>query len=280
MTTARRATRNEALENLLAAAVLQLERDWSALTDAQHAVLSALRAARRRATTARSVPPTVRAALDDFTAATARFNTDAGALAERWAAVDLPRAYRLGAEDALRSAVLEPDTPRPGFAWNTTHQGVLLVLTSACYPVLLRRVADTVRRAQAFARAATTAARAEQEPLPDLGAEHPLDTVAYGNGARHPAASWARAALAAQSVTVANTGALTASTTDLEARWVEVTDGPECGWTSHPELDRAHGTLRSAEEAATYPIAHPGCLRRFIPRPDLNNAPVEEGQPI
>jgi len=62
---------------------------------------------------------------------------------------------------------------------------------------------------------------------------------------------------------------------------VQVTDGPECGWTSHPELDRAHNTLRSAEEAATYPIAHPGCLRRFIPRPDLNHDPaIEEGQPV
>ncbi|MCZ0983975.1 hypothetical protein O1L60_45255 [Streptomyces diastatochromogenes] len=104
--------------------------------------------------------------------------------------------------------------------------------------------------------------------------------MTYGHGVQHPAASWARAALAAQSVTVSNTGSLTAATADLEARWVEVTDGPECGWTSHPELDRAHGTLRSAEEAATYPIAHPGCLRRFIPRPDLNHDPaIEEGQP-
>ncbi|MFJ1837846.1 hypothetical protein ACIOJ9_28750 [Streptomyces sp. NPDC088175] len=281
MNAPREPDRNDALVQLLSTTLLQIEQDWAALTAAQQAVLRALRTARRRSAGTRTVPPAVRDAIAAFTAATARFNTNTASLAERWAAVDLPRAYRLGAEDALRSAVLLPGSVRPTFTWHSTHQDALSALTSACYPVLIRRVADTVRRAQAFARAAAAAARSAEPPTTsDLAADHPLDTVTYGHGVQHPAASWARAALAAQSVALANTGALAATTTDLEARWVEVTDGPECGWTSHPELDRAHGTLRSAEEAATYPIAHPGCLRRFIPRPDLNNAPaIEEGQP-
>ncbi|GAA1111344.1 hypothetical protein GCM10009577_37430 [Streptomyces javensis] len=243
-------------------------------------MLRALATARRRGSRPRAVPPAVRQTLIAFTAATARFNTDAAALIERWNAVDLPRAYRLGAEDALRSAILAPDARRPTFDWISTHQDVLSMLTAACYPVLIRRINDIVRRAQAFARAATAAARAPDPPTTDLATQHRLDTVPYGRGTQHPAASWAQAALSAQSITVANTGALTATTADLGAHWVQVTDGPECGWTSHPELDRAHGTLRSAEEAAIYPIAHPGCLRRFIPRPDLNNDPaIEEGQP-
>ncbi|MCZ0983976.1 hypothetical protein O1L60_45260 [Streptomyces diastatochromogenes] len=166
MTTPPRPDRNEALGQLLNAAVLQLERDWTALTDAQQVVLRALGTARRRGAGTRAVPPAVREALDAFTAATARFNTDTGALAERWAAVDLPRAYRLGAEDALHSAVLSPGLARPTFTWNSTHQGVLSLLTAACYPVLIRRVADTVRRAQAFARAAAVAARALEPRRP------------------------------------------------------------------------------------------------------------------
>ncbi|MER6253589.1 hypothetical protein ABT224_19765 [Streptomyces sp. NPDC001584] len=282
MTTPLAPDRNEALARLIEAALDHLAQDWALLIDAQQSVLRALAAARRRrGPHTGAVPPAVREALATFTTATARFNTDAGALAERWAAVDLPRAYRIGAEDALHAAVLAPGTVRPIFIWTPTHQDVLSLLTGACYPVLIRRIADTVRRSQAFGRVVAAAARtAEQPRAKDLAAQHPLDTVTYEHGAQHPATSWARAALAAQTVTVANTGALTATTADLEARWVQVTDGPECGWTSHPELDRAHDTLRSAEEAATYPIAHPGCLRRFAPRPDLNNAPVEEGQPI
>ncbi|WP_273634128.1 hypothetical protein [Streptomyces muensis] len=282
MSTPRETTRDEALGQLIAAAQRQLEADWLLLTTAQQTVLRALSSARRRGARPGAVPPAVRTALAAFTAATARFNTDVGALVERWTAVDLPRAYRLGAEDALRSALLTPDARRAAFEWSPTHQDVLSVLTAACYPVLIRRITDIVRRAQAFARAATAAARALDPPTTDdLATQHPLDTVPYGRGTQHPAASWARAALSAQSVTVANTGALTATTADLEARWVQVTDGPECGWTSHPEPDRAHDTLRSAEEAAIYPIAHPGCLRRFIPRPDLNHDPaIEEGQPV
>ncbi|MDX3165827.1 hypothetical protein PV516_18755 [Streptomyces scabiei] len=282
MSTPREPTRDEALDQLISAALLQLERDWLLLITAQETVLRALATARRRGARPGAVPPSVRTALSAFTTATARFDTDAGALVERWAAVDLPRAYRLGAEDALDAAVLATGARRPGFAWTSTHQGALSELTAACYSVLIRRITDVVRRAQAFARAATTAARAlAPSATADLAAQHPLDTVTYGQGARHPASAWARAALSAQSVTVANTGALTAATTDLEARWVQVTDGPECGWTSHPELDRAHDSLRSAEEAAIYPIAHPGCLRRFIPRPDLTHDPaIEEGQPV
>ncbi|WP_435058514.1 hypothetical protein [Streptomyces sp. bgisy060] len=282
MTPPREPTRDQALGQLISAAARQLEADWNRLNAAQREVLRALGTARRRRAQTRSVPPAVRTALAAFTAATARFNTDVGALVERWTAVDLPRAYRFGAEDALDSAVLSAGEKRPAFGWTTAHQGVLSVMTAACYPVLIRRINETVRRAHAFARAASAAARAPEAPTPaELAAQHPLDTVIYGHGARHPAASWARAALSAQSVTVANIGALTATTADLDARWVHVTDGPECGWTSHPELDRAHNTLRSAEQAAIYPIAHPGCLRRFIPRPDLNNDPtIEEGQSI
>ncbi|MFJ2752648.1 hypothetical protein [Streptomyces sp. NPDC087297] len=282
MTTPTAPGRDEALAQLIESALDHLAQDWALLLAAQQGALRALSAARRRrAPHTGAVPPAIRDALAAFTTATARFNTDAGALVERWAAVDLPRAYRIGAEDALHAAVLPRGAVRPVFIWTPAHQDVLSLLTGACYPVLIRRIADTVRRSQAFGRAVAAAARTAQGPrAKELAAQHPLDTVTYEHGAQHPAASWARAALAAQSVTVANTGALTATTADLEARWVQVTDGPECGWTSHPELDRAHDTLRSAEEAATFPIAHPGCLRRFTPRPDLNTAPIEEGQPI
>ncbi|MEU3399511.1 hypothetical protein [Streptomyces filamentosus] len=275
-------TRNEALGHLVRAALLQLERDWEALTGAQRHVLRALTASRRRRARTGAIPPAVRDALAAFTTATARFSTDAGALVERWAAIDLPQAYRIGAEDALGSAVLAAGTARPTFGWSTPHQNVLATLTAAFYPVLVHRVADTVRRAQGFGRAAASTARASTAaPAAALAAEHPLDTVTYSHGARHPATAWARTALTAQAATAANAGALTATTADLEARWVQVVDGPECGWTSHPELDRAHDTLRSAEEAGTYPIAHPGCLRRFIPRPDLtHDSTIEEGQPV
>ncbi|MFD5878509.1 hypothetical protein [Streptomyces yangpuensis] len=272
--------RDHALQQLLSAAVLRTEQDWHQLTAEQQRVLRAFAIARRRRIRGRAVPPSVRDALAAFATATARFSSNLGALVERWTAVDLPAAYRLGAEDLLDHAVLGPAAVRPLFLWHSTHQSAVTLLTNACYRALISRVNDTVRRAHAFTRAVSAAARSTTPPTAaQLAADHPLDKVTYSGSSRHPAAAWARAALAAQSVTAANTGAVTAATTDLDALWVQVIDGPECGWTSHPELDRAHNTLRSVEEAATFPIAHPGCLRRFIARPDLNNTPIEEGQP-
>ncbi|PZT71510.1 hypothetical protein [Streptomyces sp. AC1-42T] len=271
---------HEALHHLTAQAVKETTASWEQLVAAQQDLVRALSTAQRRRLRAGAVPPPVRAALRDFTAATARFDSTAGALAERWAAVDLPLCYRLGAEEAMRRAVLTPTQARPAFAWHDSHQRVLATVTAECYPVLVRRFTEVVRRAQAFARAVAAAARSTQPPPAELAARHSLSTVTYANDAAHPATSWARATFTAQSITAANAGALTATTVDLDAIWVQVTDGPECGWTSHPELDRAHNTIRSAEQAAVYPIAHPGCLREFIPRPDLNTATVKEGQPI
>lgn len=51
-------------------------------------------------------------------------------------------------------------------------------------------------------------------------------------------------------------------------RFMEVFEGPGCGWASHQDPDKATGTLCSIEEAAAWPISHPRCGRAFGPRPD------------
>jgi len=47
--------------------------------------------------------------------------------------------------------------------------------------------------------------------------------------------------------------------------WVEVMDGDGCGWTDHDDPDEADGSLRTMDEADEYPIAHPNCVRVFLP---------------
>src|SRR5262252_2504384 len=47
--------------------------------------------------------------------------------------------------------------------------------------------------------------------------------------------------------------------------WVEVQDGDECGWTDHDDEDLADGSFRTMDEADEYPIAHPNCVRVFLP---------------
>ena len=44
---------------------------------------------------------------------------------------------------------------------------------------------------------------------------------------------------------------------------VLVFDGSDCGWTSHEDLDKANGTVRTLVEARKHVIAHPNCGRAF-----------------
>ena len=272
-------SRREELATLILLATRALGTAWQDLAAAQTTLLKTLSTRRARRRRTGSIPPDVRKALREFTTATARFDRAAAALITRWAAVDLPRAYRAGAEDALRTAVLRAGQARTTFTWTAEHQNTITALSAAYYATLMHRIQDAVRRAQAFQRAVTAAAR--QPGTPDttaLAAQHDLGTVRYAGDRRHPVEAWAHSALAAQAGTTASIAAVRAAL-DMGAQWMQITDGPECGWVSHPDPDHADGTLRSVEEAGAYPIAHPGCIRRMTPRPDLTGrTDIEEGQ--
>lgn len=46
---------------------------------------------------------------------------------------------------------------------------------------------------------------------------------------------------------------------------VLVSDGLDCGWTSHDDPDKADGSTRSLEAWQARPIAHPNCVRSAAP---------------
>lgn len=52
---------------------------------------------------------------------------------------------------------------------------------------------------------------------------------------------------------------------ELGMNTVDVFDGPECGWTTHNDPDKANGTTRSVKDALGMPISHPNCVRSFLP---------------
>jgi len=45
--------------------------------------------------------------------------------------------------------------------------------------------------------------------------------------------------------------------------FVEVFDGPDCGWETHDSPDLAHGSIRKLSDAQKHPISHPRCQRAF-----------------
>lgn len=265
----------EELTALIAAGAAQLTTSWSILHTSQRTLLDRL--AQIEGGRSVGAAQQIRTALVAFNADVGEFDRRARALAERWAATDLPIAYRDGAVRALERA----EADRALFTWTASHQAAITGLTAPFWADLIRRITEAVRRAQAFARAAQDAARSVIGVQPEqLLNEHPLDTVIYANQARHPVRSWAAAALSWQGVATANHGAINTARDELGADWMQVTDGPECGWVNHPDTDHADGTLRSLDECAAYPSAHHGCIREFLPRPDLNGrTDIADGDP-
>ncbi|MFD7639540.1 hypothetical protein ACFV4P_02690 [Kitasatospora sp. NPDC059795] len=220
---------------------------WRHLAAAQAAVLTAI-AARRRAQAAR--------ALAQFTSALQGFQRAVETAVHDFAHQTVLAMYEQGAATAAA-------TLGTAFTWTSSHQHALQALTADTYTDMLRHSQQTVRRAGQFYRAARAAARQQiptaltgrtalqaAKALADqLAAAHPLDRVVYRNGARMPVRAWAEAATLARTAVAYNTGTLTVAR-EHDVRFVEVFDGSDCGWTSHPDPDKAARTLRTVEDAA------------------------------
>jgi hypothetical protein len=254
---------------LIGAATAELVRQWQRLSTAQDRLLRTL----ERLRPARGATTQIRGIIAEFNRQVGEFDRLARALAVRWAAQDLPIAYRDGALQALRRANRDVAL----FTWTADHQAALTALTATFYADLVGRIQEAVRRAQAFARAAQDATREVTLGRNHAGidsarliADHPLSTIVYRDSSRHPVKDWAHSALTYQGAVTANTGALNTGRLELDAAWFQCVDGPECGFQNHADTDHADGTIRSAEDAETFPVAHHGCIRSWIPRPDLN----------
>ena len=244
----------------------RLQAAWRILINAQTTLLNAL--ARTRPARTSGSQGRVRTAIAAFNTALAVFNRAAMAAAETWSASDLPLIYREGAWTLLDNADRRNDL----FSWTARHQAAITALSAQYYADLTGRIAEALRRARAFLRAAqdaaNTARRGDFDPAA-LRRDHPLDTVVYANNARHSVDAWARAAITWQALTTANTAAARTALDELGAEFVEVRDGADCGWTSHDDPDRANRTLRTVQDALAHPVAHPNCQRELLPRMDL-----------
>ncbi|MEV6165687.1 hypothetical protein AB0L71_28005 [Streptomyces sp. NPDC052052] len=270
----RRRTLRQRLLAFISDATGRLTAAWRILTTAQNQFLDTLAAIRP----GRSAAARIRTATLAFQRSLADFDRAVGAFTERWAATDLPLAYREGALGMLDRA----DRPHRMWSWTARHQTAITTLSSQYYADLMGRLQEAVRRARAFLRAAVDAARARASRFEygtfnrdTLRDEHPLGTVIYANDARHPVEAWAAAAISWQAVTTANAGSVATAYEQLNCTQVKVRDGADCGWTSHKDPDRADGTIRDIDDALAHPTAHAHCIREFLPhfeRPDTLGA--------
>jgi hypothetical protein len=259
-------TLRQRLIGFITNATTRLRGAWNILTTAQNALLGVL--ATIRPGPSRGASTRVRAAVTAFNQALAAFDRAAGGFTERWAAVDLPLVYREGAHLMLERA----DRPLSRFTWTARHRDAITTTSAQYYADLINRIREALRRARAFLRAAQDAARDPLSARVDTAAlrrDHPLETVVYGNNARHPVAAWASAAITWQAVTTANTAAARTALDELGTQFVEVRDGVGCGWATHEDEDKANRTIRTVQDALAHPTSHPNCVREFLPRMDI-----------
>ncbi|MFE4421296.1 hypothetical protein [Streptomyces sp. NPDC056817] len=258
------------VETVAARVAAVLEDAWQRLAAHQAAVIAAIGDNARSREVADRLAQ-FQAAMVDF-----RARVDAEALA--FVSRQLPHLYEEGARAAARAA-------GGHFSWTLIHREALQSLASDSYADLLRRSEEQQRMAAQFYRAVrdavrrevpqlaaghTTALQAAKALADRLATEHQLTYVIYRNGARMPVQAWAEAATLTKSAVAYNAGTLNRCR-ELGVQFMEVFDGSGCGWTSHSDIDKANGTIRTVEEAAQWPISHPRCLRAFGPRPDLTN---------
>jgi hypothetical protein len=226
----------------------------------------------------------VDATLREYLAAIDAFLADVDGNVQRFLELHLGPRYQEGAEVAV-----------PGqFSWTSAHLAALTSLATDTYDDLLQRAREAERVSQAFVTAIRDAAATE---LPKIAAggrtavqvadrleerlltQYGITHVTYRDGSHVTVRHYVRMAARTKSAVAYNAGTLNAIYA-AGGEWVEVFDGADCGWTSHLDLDKANGTIRHVNEAATYMIAHPQCTRGFGARFDVKTkADAKHAQP-
>lgn len=169
-------------------------------------------------------------------------------------------------------------------SWSQTSLEAMQALANQNYNELLGTVQDvegTTRRVlRDLARAGALDVVVGGKPVGGAGrdlanliqdAQGRVMTVTYANGAVHSLADWADTALRTQTALAYNAGAI-GQYREFGIGWVELSDGADCGLTSHDDPEIANGLVVPLDVAEAYPLAHPRCGRSILPRPDIETA--------
>lgn len=190
--------------------------------------------------------------------------------ARAWVKQELPRAYMAGGQAA--AAAFGSD-----FAWTVPHREAIAVAAQDTYGDLLKATRYMRKDAKALIReivrsqvatklaAGDTAVGAGRKAAQRLAARG-VTAVVYRNGARHGIGSYGPMVLRTKTAEAYNQGMLRSM---KPTQYVEVSDGIDCGWLRHDDLEKANGMIMTVKEARTVTISHPNCVRSFMPRPDI-----------
>lgn len=191
-----------------------------------------------------------------------------------WLVGSLAEIHALGAAAALAEGAT--------FAWSMPHIDAVQALATKAWEEIapnLRHIDAAGRGAlRTMARDAARGTLLEGRTAAQSGrllerwaADRGFAEVTYRNGARHLIGDYADTVARTVAAEAYNNGTFTQLGAD-GVEWVEVFDGPDCGWTSHDDADKANGTVRRIDDAMSHSLSHPRCARSFGGRPDVTSA--------
>lgn len=187
----------------------------------------------------------------------------------------LDAAYRLGAGHVAASAGAGP-------VFDGTDLDAISVLAGDTYADLLeatRHVQETAKelvRTLARERVADklavgqSPAEASRKLARDLEGRG-ISAITYKDGAQHGLGDYADMLVRTKAAEAQQLGGFAQART-IGIEFMEILDGPGCGWKNHSDPRKANGLILTVEEAARYPLSHPRCRRSASGRPDLNTS--------
>lgn len=97
-----------------------------------------------------------------------------------------------------------------------------------------------------------------------------IAAIVYKDGSRHGLASYADMVVRTKTAEAYQIGGFNQAESH-GVKFMEVMDGPNCGWTSHDDTTQANGLILPLDEARAWPISHPNCRRTTMARPDIKS---------
>jgi len=94
--------------------------------------------------------------------------------------------------------------------------------------------------------------------------------IVYKDGSRHGLGSYADMVVRTKTAEAYQIGGFNQAESH-GVKFMEVLDGPSCGWLSHNDTTQANGLILPIAEARAVPISHPNCRRVTIPRPSYRS---------
>jgi len=97
-----------------------------------------------------------------------------------------------------------------------------------------------------------------------------VSAIVYKDGSRHGLAEYSEMVLRTKTAEAYQVGGFNQAA-GFKVKYVEVMDGPGCGWTSHDDTQLANGMILTLDAARAYPTSHPNCRRVTMARPDVKS---------